>query len=106
MHAELLKGLSVFKGKYCLVVSPAHDQNKRVQISSWLPNPQNIMQSAIFGNVLMRRRGHQSVTLLFRILQEQHRLPVPNVGENKTTLVVIAQLLNRAPWKCRTALIL
>lgn len=64
------------------------------------------MQSAVFGNVLMRRRGHQTVTLLFRILQEQHRLPVPNVVENKTTLVVIVQLLNHVPWKCRTVLIL
>lgn len=58
------------------------------------------MQRAVFGNVLMRRRGHQTVTLLFRILQEQHRLPVPNVVKNKTTLVVILQLLNHVPSKC------
>lgn len=32
MRAELLKELSVFKGKYCLVLSPVHDQNKRSKL--------------------------------------------------------------------------
>lgn len=32
MHAELLKDLSVFKEKYCLVLSPVHDQNKRYKL--------------------------------------------------------------------------